>query len=151
MDFFGLEWISPRLQEWKDRDLCWNICWWAYCWWFRNPAITSWYGEYSNISSFTRFHTCQSVQDFFHQEYESSFCCFMLKWNFPKHDLVFLCCLRPNGSVLLSWSPPQGHIISVSLPPIPLTISLLACNLNLKRVEFGFKRNPGMTWSKVTI
>ena len=50
--FFALEWISPRLQEWKDRDLCWNICWWAYCWWFRNPAITSWYGEYSNISLF---------------------------------------------------------------------------------------------------
>ena len=28
---------------------------------------------------FTRFYTCQSVHDFFHQQYDSSFCCFMFK------------------------------------------------------------------------
>ena len=74
LSWFPKFWIQHRTagnSGWKDSvdpqlivkvDGRYSCCWWSvwsYSWWFRNPACTSWYGEY--LPLFTEFYTSQVV------------------------------------------------------------------------------------------
>ena len=56
---------SYHVQISADSYISSNYFSFMYCWWFRNPAPA----DMAHIQLFTRFYTCQLVQDFFHQQY----------------------------------------------------------------------------------